>query len=373
MKNFIKNLLYKTRFCSIHSVKGIQSYCYEKNYMQLSKEGYEKNIIVYRCVSLIARSIASVPLVVYEHDHEKQDHAIQKLLQKPNIHMNYHAFMESLTSSYLLSGNVYILGLSTLQKTISSLQILRPDRMSISLSDKGYIRGYQYQNNQYKQFYSTKTLLHIRSYHPTDDLYGLSPIAAASYAIDQHNAVAQHNLSLLENGGRPSGALMVEDSFMSDEQRQKIREELSEFYAGGHNAGKILLLEGPFKWQEMGLSPKDMDFIAGKNVSACEISSAFGVSPILVGLTEKASYSNYQEARLQLWEDTVIPLLNHFVSSLNNWLHNFFPDHIRIGFNLDAIPALASRREETWSKLQDCDFLTLNEKRKAIGYSPVKE
>ena len=42
-----------------------------------------------------------------------------------------------------------------------------------------------------------------------------------------------------------------------------------------------------------------------------------------------------------------------------------------MGYDTDAIPALAPRREAAWSKIAQADFLTLNEKRQAVGYGPV--
>jgi phage portal protein BeeE len=76
-------------------------------------------------------------------------------------------------------------------------------------------------------------------------------------------------------------------------------------------------LEGDFDWKEMGLSPKDLDFIEGKNISAREISQAFGVPPMLVGISGDATFANYKEARYHLWEDTIIPLMEFLIAELN--------------------------------------------------------
>ena len=41
-----------------------------------------------------------------------------------------------------------------------------------------------------------------------DDYYGLSPISSAATDIDQHNLANKHNVNLLQNGARPSGAVI---------------------------------------------------------------------------------------------------------------------------------------------------------------------
>ncbi|MBX9976734.1 MAG: phage portal protein, partial [Alphaproteobacteria bacterium] len=170
---------------------------------------------------------------------------------------------------------------------------------------------------------------------------------------------------------RPTGALMVKDTNLQPEQRATLREDLRQLYQGGDNAGKIMILEGDFEWKEMGLSPKDLDFIEGKNVSAREIAQAFGVPSILVGIMGDATYANYKEARLHLWEDTVLPLLEFITSELNAWLVPWFGEDLTLSYNTDAIPALAEKREAHWEKIVNADFLTINEKRQEVGYPPI--
>jgi HK97 family phage portal protein len=98
---------------------------------------------------------------------------------------------------------------------------------------------------------------------------------------------------------------------------------------------------------------------------------AFGVPPMLVGITGDATFANYKEARFHLWEDTILPLLDFIVSELNLWLTPYFEDNLRIAYDMDAIAALAPRREAVWNKIMQANFLTINEKRQAVGYTPI--
>ena len=130
-----------------------------------------------------------------------------------------------------------------------------------------------------------------------------------------------------------------------------------------------MILEGDFEWHEMGLSPKDLDFIEGKNVSAREIAQAYGVPPMLVGIVGDATFANYKEARMHLWEDVILPLLDYLTSEFSMWLGQDYG--LSFSYDVDSIPALAPKREATWSKLINADFLTLNEKRQAVGYASI--
>ncbi|MBX3487599.1 MAG: phage portal protein [Candidatus Paracaedibacteraceae bacterium] len=352
-----------------------------RNYSLLADEGYQKNVIVYRCVSLIARGVGSVPWLLYDHDHELERHPLLDLLNCPSPRQAGSSFMESVIGHLLLAGNAYIEAIADRTGRVRELYSLRPDRMKVIPNTAGMVTAFEYEVDGRKRLLETdpvtgnSSVLHIKNFHPLNDWYGMSPIEAAARSIDQHNVVAEHNLALLQNGGRPSGALMFKpgnSQSMSEKQRDSLRDDIHRIYEGHNNAGKIMVLEGDFDWKEMGLSPKDLDFIEGKNISAREISQAFGVPPMLVGISGDATFANYKEARYHLWEDTIIPLMEFLIAEFNLWLCPMFGDKLRLSYDVDAIPALAQRREALWSKIQTSDFLTINEKRQAVGYGPLE-
>ncbi|MBI1954100.1 MAG: phage portal protein, partial [Proteobacteria bacterium] len=338
-------------------------------------------VIVFRCVNLIARGLGSVPWLLYEKEAELDTHPLLTLLNSPSPQQAGSAFMEAVVGYLLLSGNSYVEALLNEEGVPVELHPLRPDRIKIIPGPRNIPQAYEYTVGSYKRFFPVdpltgkSNLLHIKLFHPLNDWYGMSPIEAASCAIDQHNAVANHNLALLQNGGRPSGALLVRPSphgSLSETQRESLKQDVRSVYEGSRNAGRILVLEGDFDWKEMGLSPKDLDFIEGKNLSAREITQAYGVPPMLAGVPGDATFANYKEARFHLWEDTILPLLEFIVAEFNLWFSPFFGENLRLSYDLDSIPALSSRREASWSKISQVDFLTINEKRQAVGYAPIE-
>jgi HK97 family phage portal protein len=353
-----------------------------RRYEALAEEGYHRNTIVYRCVTLIARGLASVPWVLYRrdggHEHELETHPILRLLNQPSPKEAGSAFMEAVVSSLLLSGNAYLEAVIGSAGKPVELHTLRSDRVKVVPGTQGLPVAYEYEIHGRKKRLPVdpatgrSSVLHIKTYHPLNDWYGMSPLEAAAPAIDQHNAVGAHNLALLQNGGRPSGALFVKSqNRLTDDQRDMLRQDLKRAYEGSHNAGRILMLEGDMEWKEMGLSPKDLDFVNGKHMAAREIAQAFGVPPMLVGVPGDATFANYKEARYHLWEDTIVPLLEFLVAELTMWLCPMFGERLRLGYDTDAIPALSIRRESLWAKVMQADFLTVNEKRAALGYGPL--
>jgi HK97 family phage portal protein len=352
----------------------------------LAEEGYQRNVIVYRCVNLVARGLSSVPWVVFKkdskhHEHIQPSHNLLTLLNNPSPFQAGSAFIENVVCSLLLSGNAYIEVVNNALNQPCELYCLRPDRINVVPSSKGKIVRYDYTANGKTvsiiedPISGRMPLLHLKLFHPLNDFYGMSPLEAAASSVDQHNQVGFHNVALLQNGGRPSGALILKNNpqGLTHEQRQSLRDDLKQLYQGGTNAGRMMILEGDFEWREMGLSPKDLDFLEGKNISAREICQAFGVPPMLAGVPGDATFANYKEARLHLWEDTIIPLLEFLVAEFNLWLTPQFSENLRLSYNVDAIPALSMKREAFWQRIQSSDFLTINEKRQAVGYPPLEE
>jgi HK97 family phage portal protein len=115
-----------------------------------------------------------------------------------------------------------------------------------------------------------------------------------------------------------------------------------------------------------------MDFSETRNVAAREIALGFGIPPMLMGIPGDNTFSNYQEANLNFWRQTVLPLVARTASNLTRWLGPRFGDGLRIGYDADAVDALAMERESVWQRIGAANFLTLNERRAAAGYSPVE-
>ncbi len=343
-------------------------------------EAYRNNVIVYRCVNLIAQSASHVPWIVSRNKRGSYErllhHPIYSLLKKPNPEKAGADFFGEVIASKLLYGNAYILAV-LVDKRPREIYLLPASSVELIL-DKGLAVAYRYLGHTDEKIYPIdritrgSKILHLKNYHPTNRHYGLSCLEAASLPIDLHNQATHWNSSLLRNGARPSGALTLKDGYLTEEQFERLQEQLQEKFTGSSNSGKPLLLEGGLDWQEMSINPKDMDFIESKNSAAREIALAFGIPPQLLGINGDNTYSNMQEARLALWEETLIPLLDKLSDALGNWLSCWYQEEIIIDFDRDSISALTEKRENLWAKISHANFMTLNEKRSIVSLKPLE-
>jgi len=350
-----------------------------RDFAAFAREGLMQNPVVYRCVRMIAEAAASVPLRTRSADvMTSDDHPLAELLAAPMPGATRNDFFEAAIGYLLVAGNLYIEA-AGFDNTIKELHILRPDRVRVIPGADGWPAGHEYRIGANRITIAGEVipgvprLLHIKMFHPLSDHYGLSPIEAAATAIDIHNAAGRWNKALLDNAARPSGALVYSSGGqLSGEQFGRLKTELEENFQGARNAGRPLLLEGGLDWKAMSLSPKDMDFIDAKHAAAREIALAMGVPPMLLGIPGDNTYANMQEANRTFWRQTVIPLLHRLSSSLAGWLAPAWPrDPVKLVADLDAVEALRTEREALWKRLEAASFLTVDEKRAAVGYAPL--
>jgi HK97 family phage portal protein len=351
---------------------------------KFADEGYRRNVIAHRAVSMIATAAASVPWKLNERRARSNriidTHPLLTLLNKPNPLQGGTELCEALYAFRLIAGNAYLHAIGPKGGAPLELHVLRPDRVQVVPGQGGIPKAYRYSIDTrgvdiaVDPITGQSRILHLKTFHPLDDWYGMSPVEAAAYSIDQHNQCGAWNQALLQNGARPSGALMVkagegQPGTLTETQYTRLKSQLDEQFSGAANAGRPLLLEGGLEWKEMSLSPKDMDFIGIKHSSARDIALAFGVAPQLLGIPGDNTYSNLKEARLALWEQTILPLLSSVTDALNNWLVPMFDSSLTLSLDQDAIPILAEKRDAYWERISSADFLTADEKRKLLGIS----
>ena len=349
-----------------------------RDYAQLARESFERNAVAYRCVRMIAEAAASLPWLLYDGARELTEHPLLSLLEQPNPHESGADLFEAWYGYLEVAGNAY-LEVVELDGQPRELYALRPDRMKVVPGRAGWPEAYEYAVDgrvtsfRYDPARGERPIMHLKMFHPTDDHYGMSPLEAAAFAVDIHNAAGAWNKSLLDNAARPSGALVYKgadgNANLTEDQFQRLKAELADNYQGAANAGRPLLLEGGLDWTAMGLTPKDMDFIEAKRSAARDIALAFGVPPMLLGIPGDNTFANYAEANRNFWRQTVLPLANRTARGLTRWLGDRYgEDHLRLGFDLDGVDALAAEREALWARVGKVDFLTDDEKRAAVGY-----
>ncbi len=359
----------------------------KRDYENFAKESYLKNVIAFRSIDEIGKSVAQVPWSHYRtlpdgNREEINDSSMAELFKRPNPEEGW-AFLMLKTACYLaMSGNGFLERIKPdtgpNKDDIKEMYSLRPDRFTFGLNtESGRINKYTYQNNGRKVSWDVDLLtgqtdiLHLKNFHPIDDWWGAAATEPAGREIDTSNSATEWNKNILDNEGRP-GMVFTMIGQAGEDSIDQLEKFLRENHSGAKDAGRNLIITGDTgtKAEPYGFSMKDLDFVEGGRELARKIATAYGVPPMILGIPGEATFANFAEARLAFWESTIFYYLNYLKTELNNWIFGTNSDEF-IDFSLDDIPALAIKRDMLWKRAQDSDFITINEKREMVGDEKV--
>ena len=347
--------------------------------VSLTRAGFAGNPVGFRAVKMIAEAAAALPLVLQDAERRFAEHPVLDLVAAPNPAQGRAELFEALYGQLLLSGNAYVEAVGAGAGLPLELHVLRSDRMSVVPGSDGWPVAYEYavagRKHRFTLGEGAPCICHIKSFHPQDDHYGLSPMQPAAQAVDVHNAASRWSKALLDNAARPSGAIVYKGAegqgALSTDQYDRLVSEMEAHHQGARNAGRPMLLEGGLDWKPMGFSPSDMEFQKTKEAAAREIALAFGVPPMLLGIPGDATYANYQEANRAFYRLTVLPLVARVSAKVAAWLREFTGEAMELSPDLDKVPALAAERDAQWQRVAKADFLTVAEKRALLGLPPL--
>jgi len=372
---------------SVRASSGSGNIWSKRDYENFAKESYLKNVIAFRSIDEIGKSVAQVPWSHYRtlsdgNREQINDSAMAELFKRPNPEEGW-AFLMLKTACYLaMSGNGFFERVKPdtgpNKEDIKELYSLRPDRFTFKLDmESGRIRKYVYRNNGRKVSWEVDfitgqaDILHLKNFNPVDDWWGAAATESAGREIDTSNSATEWNKNILDNEGRP-GMVFTLVGAAGEDSVDQLERFLRDNHSGAKDAGRNLILTGETgtKAEPYGFSMKDLDFVEGGRELARKIATAYGVPPMILGIPGEATFANYAEARLAFWESTIFYYLNYLKTELNNWIFGKDSDEF-IDFNLDDVPALAIKRDMLWKRAQDSDFIKKKKKREMVGDEKV--
>ena len=311
--------------------------------------GYKTNGWVRRCIDIIAAQASAPPWIVLNRDGEVVDnHPLTLAFSMPHPQMTRTQFMKVIVKWLELVGTAPI----RVYKEGGSIRfgLISPNRIKglIPVSGDLIYGGFAVDLTGSGTFtnsgdYSLDNIIIPRYSDPSNLGKGIGTLLSAALAVDQDNAQSTWNVRLMQNKGR------VDDVFTTDQQIDKTQgDDLTARIwqkirgAAGKIIGKPLVLGSGLKYQRMGLTPQEIDFINSRKWNREEIFGIFGV-PVQLGGSEAAStFSNFSAAMRVLWEGKVFDVLNTVRDEINLFAktQNLLADGERFTYDTSKITAL---------------------------------
>lgn len=265
---------------SLITWKGKKQNVTEETAMQISA--------VWAAVQLKAKTIASLELNFYQMDKggrkPANDHPVQMLFRgRPNRYQTRVEFFETVGLNLYLTGNAYVRIERSETGRIRSLMPLMSSQMEVDLQQDGTII-YKYTTNVGEETgqlaYPEEAIWHIKLFG--NGIVGLSPLRHASQSIGLAISGEEWANNIVGNGGKPSGVLMF-DKVLTKEQRSQMRERFKDIREGDRDA--LMVLEAGMTYQQVSLSPEDVQLLASRRFQIEDIARFFDVPSVLINDT----------------------------------------------------------------------------------------
>jgi HK97 family phage portal protein len=258
----------------------------------VNEESAMRVAAVFRCTTLISGAVATMPLHIKRRidDRMRQDasdHSLWTLLRrKPNPWQTPSQFKRQMQASVLLRGAGYAMKVKTGDRVVGLIP-LHFDRVRVAQGDD-FRLSYRYATKGGRVVaLRQEDMFHLVGMPAPDGFTGRSVIGAARDAIGLALAAEKHGSSVFRNGTAIGGTLSAPGQ-LGDEVIARLKDGLEDF-RGAANAGKNLVLEEGLKYEPLGMTQEDAQFIQSREFQAQDICMFFGVPPTMVGLTTKST------------------------------------------------------------------------------------
>lgn len=331
----------------------------------------------WACRSLIAGTIASMPIMVYrtvgDERRVARDHPLWRVLHdSPNFDQTAVDCWDFISSSIELWGNGYARVLRN-GSEVTGIVPIRPDLVSSRRLADGKLE-YRWTYEGREHVFQDRDMLHIRG-PGGDPLGGMSVLAFGRQVFGTARAADRSAAAMFRNGLRPSGVLQFKE-WLTPEQRAIADEKLATKFLGAMNTGKPMMLEGGAEWRSLAINPEDAQMLESRAFSVEEICRFFGVPPFMVGHTEKSTSwgTGIEQQTLAFQKYTLRARLKRIEQAMMQQL--LTPDDraagVVIEFNLEGLLRGDSKgRADFYQSGLTNGWLTINEVRRLENLAPV--
>ena len=256
---------------------------------QVGVDGALQVSTVWACVSLLAETISSLPLMTYKVDKDgnrevlKDDKLYRILHDRPNQIQTAIQFWMMMVLNLVLRGNAYARVIRDGKGEVTTLIPLSADQVETVLAKDGSL-VYVYRFDNEAVAYAQNDILHI--YGLGNGVVGMSPLDYMAASVGLAVSAQNHTNKTFRKNARRPGVLMS-DAVLNDKQRQALRGNFSDIVSGKDK--ELYILEAQFKFEPLGMSPADVQLLESRQFSVQDLARWFGVPSVLINDNAQSS------------------------------------------------------------------------------------
>jgi HK97 family phage portal protein len=280
---------------------------------------------VYACVTILAETIASLPMMVCKRlptggNKPADAHPLYSVL-----HDQFNAQQTSFEAREMGIGHLKLRGNWYSRKEVDGsgrivgLCPMNPTYMQVQRVNGEVWYDYQCGGNEDelgnpRRTYSASEIWHVKGF-TTTGLTGLSTISNARESMGLAKGLADFQGEFFGRKAVP-GAIIESPKALGPKGRANLRDGIQE-YASSRRHTALVLEEG-MKWNNVGISNKDAQFLELSNASVRDIARWFKVPLILLQEPDKVStYASAEQFMLSFVVHTISPIVARIEQSAN--------------------------------------------------------
>ena len=339
---------------------------------------------VFSAVSIIAETIATLPLRVYRNVGgnvvEVPDHRAAGMLgQAPNPVIPAHRFWATVAGHLLLWGNAYIEKLRDSDGLVSELWLVHPSLVTPEWVPSRRQKRYVIMDGVEKVVYGDDRILHLFGFSP-DGLVGLSPIRQARQQLGISKARERFEAEVY--GQQPFASGVIQHPGKITDGGANLRKSWGAVYGGGHRSSGenksgrhgVAVLEEGASFQQLSAPLEDMQFVESQQMSKRTIAALFKLPATYLGGStgDSLTYQTVESNKIQLATMAITPVtvniqkFLHFDNGIfpfNSW----YPEFVLEGL----LRGDSKARGEFYSLLSGVKAITPNEIRGLENMGPL--
>lgn len=380
-------------------------------------DGYQTNDIVYSIINLIVDKATVAPWAVYKIVDDSSlksykalqkeitssksnvpglrkqalefrakalvqtnDNRLNQLLDYPNENQSWTELLREELIYKLITGNKFVKAdlLEAGGNTGKPGSIYCLPTQSMTIVSNGMFpampQEYRMQMGQYLIF-TKEEVLHEKfpsvDYSLLNNLYGQSPLQAASMLISRTNESTKSGATAFKNMG--AGGLLYMDDMerardMTPDQVQLMKDT---FYNDAYNVNNkkaVRVTNNKMGYLPINLSPVDLAILDSEKWDVVRLCAVYGVPPVLI-MPDNATYNNIEHAEKALTTRAVLPHLIAKRDALNRKLQTdwgYKGQNIMVDFDMDVYHELRQDVGEQVKYLNEAWWFTLRMKYEAM-------
>jgi HK97 family phage portal protein len=333
--------------------------------------------VLQNCISLLAESIAQLPIEIYERSGEDRipavDHPLYTILKyQPNPWQTPFEYQEQAQIAVGLRGNSYSFIDRDAAGVVQGLYPLDTEAVTV-MKGSDLMPVYRV----YGSDPMPQRLVHHVRWMSINGYTGLSPIMLHANAIGHAQAIQQYAGKSFMNGTalsgvieRPATAAALKDQASVD----KVTDAWNAKFGGSGNAKKVALLQEGMSFKPLSMTNVDAALIDALRLSSIDIARIYKIPAHMVNELERATFSNIEHQEIQFVIYTLLPWIKrHEQAKTRDLLLPSERKQFFIEYNVAGLlRGDQASRYSAYAVGRQWGWLSINDIRRLENMSPVK-